>query len=85
MNLKFYSTTGNGTKFKRITTVEIDTGHEIIEGAAACHINDNDDKLLGQKAALTNAVREIPREMRKLIWKEFLNRSRRARDLGGDN
>ena len=83
MNLKFYSTTGNGTKFKRITTVEIDTGQEMIVGAAACHINDNDNKLLGQKAALTNAVREIPRPMRKLIWKEFLNRSRRARELNG--
>jgi len=83
MNLKFYSTTGETTRFKRITTVEIDTGKETIVGAAACHIRDQDDKLLGQKAALTNAIREIPRDMRKDIWGEFFKRSKRARDLCG--
>jgi len=83
MNLKFYSTTGETTKFKRITTVEIDTGQEMIVGAAACHINDNDNKLLGQKAALTNAIKEIPREMRRDIWGEFFKRSRKARELNG--
>jgi len=83
MNLKFYSTTGETTKFKRITTVEIDTGQEMIVGAAACHINDHDNKLLGQKAALTNAIKEIPRDMRRDIWGEFFKRSRKARDLCG--
>jgi hypothetical protein len=86
-SLRFWSTTGNGTKqHRRITGVEVFAdGREMIKGKAVCCHLDQDDKLKGQKAALSNALEGVPdRNIRREIWGAFFTRSRRAKELNGN-
>ncbi len=40
-------------------------------GAATCHPQDNFSKSIGRKLALTNAMLDFDRDLRKIIWQEY--------------
>lgn len=88
-SLRFWSRkvgvpTGNGkTRNMRVTGVCIyGDSQELEQGEAVCCHLDQDDKLKGQKAALTNALLKVDdRGARKDIWGAFFTHSRRAKEL----
>lgn len=51
--------------------VEVEWEEEVLRGIACCHINDNFDRRIGRRIALTRAVKKLPRAIRSLIWAEY--------------
>lgn len=70
---------------KRITSCKVYHGEAVIaEGASANCRCDQDDKLIGQKVALSNALENVPdREVRRRVWEHFWNRTKRGRQISG--
>ena len=46
----------------------------LFSGISLCSIKDNFCKETGRKIALTRAIRKLPREVRQLVWAEYLSR-----------
>lgn len=43
-------------------------------GAAFCSPHDNFDRRIGRKLAFTRAIADFPREQRRELWREFLQK-----------
>ncbi len=51
-----------------------EAGVVLTGGRAWCHEKDNFCKETGRKLALTRAIKDLPKEQRKLVWGAYLNR-----------
>lgn len=65
---------GNGTRV--VLNSPLGSGYSDLRGFAFCHPNDPFVKAIGRKVALARAIKNLPRNIRRQIWKayfEFVN------------
>ncbi len=48
-------------------------GNMQFNGKSTCHPRDNFSKSIGRKLALTNAMADFDRDLRKAVWQEYFN------------
>lgn len=69
----------------RITDVSINFQDLLFNGAAYQSPKDADHRAIGQKYAVTNALKEVSDiEVRRIIWNDFFQLSKKTRKLVGE-
>jgi len=73
------------TRLKRSTLCRVWQKDAVVaEGGSANCFNDQDCKFDGQKAALTNALKNVPKKpLRAKVWAQFFSQSKKGRLLVG--
>lgn len=56
-------------------------GELVSTAKSMCNPVDNFNKDIGRKISLTRAIKEFPKEVRKLIWDSYLNRNKTNLEL----
>lgn len=59
---------------RRLTLCTVEEGETAFVGQAICNPRDQFCKAIGRKVALADAIRYLPKEKRKTIWKEYHSR-----------
>jgi len=73
-NVSFQHPTSDGETVRRGTVCTVEGPEGAVIGISICHPEDNFDRSVGRKRALTRALAPFEKEFRTAVWSEYFRR-----------